>query len=600
VNAARTRAFAALVAVAIAFIAAVPARAAAPAGNVSIPLSELGYRDGVTVAGVAPSVTFDLPRYASLQAAALHLELHVSPEADLQSTIAVAVNGKPAFAKTLRETGHDARLVIPLPVPASDAELFAITVSGAFTVTGGPCANDSSRKLFLRIGRDSAIVLRTASGGSAEAFFRDYRGSVSVSGSDTDVQLAAVPYRIDRLEPWHRIDATLVAAPPKTGRALVLAENAVTSRSGDVLNIAPQALAALPDPLGQTPVRHIDTVAFGDLHQHLGSATGTGDLAFDVPLAGSVTGGVPQRLAVHAAVTHSALPAGVSGTLQVLVNGVLTGARDLGRGAETQTIDVAVPPSLVGPSNNVRVLVATDIPATACAGAASAITASLLDTSSFSWSGVRRRPPSVESFITALNGNVAVLIAPGFTPAAFHVLGEIGKLNAAIVRLDVQPWSGSVPDGYDYALIFAPPDRLAGLQLPLRPDAPAFTLVNPTDNRDVLSAAADTPVALVQLGQANQTPILAFTYHGDGATALAALERVNAGQLTRQVADVTVVSGNGVTVYDVGEKLRPSYAGDLTPDMIWSRVKLGVALLLLVLMALGMRHASRRLTGKTI
>jgi hypothetical protein len=180
------------------------------------------------------------------------------------------------------------------------------------------------------------------------------------------------------------------------------------------------------------------------------------------------------------------------------------------------------------------------------------------------------------------------------------VLGEIGKLNAAIVRLDVQPWSGSVPDGYDYALIFAPPDRLAGLQLPLRPDAPAFTLVNPTDNRDVLSAAADTPVALVQLGQANQTPILAFTYHGDGATALAALERVNAGQLTRQVADVTVVSGNGVTVYDVGEKLRPSYAGDLTPDMIWSRVKLGVALLLLVLMALGMRHASRRLTGKTI
>ena len=599
-NAAFVRVLAMLAASALIVIAGVPARAAAPAGNVSVPFSELGYRDGVTVAGVAPSVTFDLPRYASLQSAALRLELHVSAAADAQSTIAVAVNGKQTYAKTLSEIGHDARLVIPLPVPASDAELFAITVSGALTVTGDPCANESSRKLFLRIGRDSAIVMRTRSGGSAEAFFRDYRGAVAVSGSTGDVQLAAVPYRLDRLEPWHRIDATLVAAPPKTGRALVIAENAVTARSGDVLRIAPQALATLPEPLGQTPVRHIDTVAFGDLHQHLGSATGTGDLAFDVPLAGSVTGGVPQRLVVHAAVMHSALPAGVSATLQVLVNGVLTGARDLGSTAATQTIDVAVPPSLVGPSNNVRVLVATDIPAGVCAGAASAITASLLDTSSFSWSGVRRRPPSVESFISALNGNVAVLIAPGFTRAAFHVLGEIGKLNAAIVRLDVQPWSGAVPDGYDYALVFAPPDRLAGVQLPLRPDAAQFTLVNPTDNRDVLSAAPDTPVAIAQLGVANQTPVLAFTYHGDGGVALASLERVHAGQLARQVADVTVVSGNDVTVYDVGEKLRPSYADDLTPDMIWSRVKLGVALVLLVLIVLGGRYASRRLTGKTV
>jgi hypothetical protein len=297
---------------------------------------------------------------------------------------------------------------------------------------------------------------------------------------------------------------------------------------------------------------------------------------------------------------HSALPAGVAATLQVLVNGVLTGARDLGRAAATQTIDVAVPPDLVGPSNNVRVLVATDIPAGVCAGAASAITASLLDTSSFSWSGVRRRPSTVESFISALSGNVAVLIAPGFTPAAFHVIGEIGKLNAAIVRLDVQPWSGAVPDGYDYALVFAPPDRLAGLQLPLRTDAAAFSLVNPTDDRSVLRAAPDTPVAIAQLGLANQTPVLAFTYHGDETAALAALAGVQADQLARQVADVTVVSGNAVTVYAVGAKLRPSYAGDLTPEMIWSRVKLGVALLLLVLIVLGAGYASRRLTGRAI
>ena len=594
-NAQPVRVLAAIASALVAFGTAAPARAT----DVKVPFIELGYRDGVTVAGVSPSVTFDLPRYDSLQAAVLHLELHVSVTADPASTISVSINGTNVATHTLHDIGNDARLTIPLPVPPRGAKLFAVTVSGALRVAGDPCANDTSRKLFLRIGRDSWLALRTTGGGTAEAFFRDYRGALDVIGGLDDPELVTLPYRLDRLEPWHRLTATLAAKAPKNGRVIELVANALTSRHGDVLRIAPGAFAALPVPEGQSPQRRAGSVAFRDLGQRLGSASGTGDLAFEVPLKGSITGGMPQRLSVNAVVQHSALPPGVSGTIQILVNGILVGARELDSAATTQTVSVAVPPSVVGSSNSVRVLIAPEIPTAACAGAAVGMSASLLDSSTFTWSGVVRKPPSIESYITALNGRVIVLMAPEFTRAAFRLLGSIGRLNAAITQLDVAPYTGTVPGGYDFAIVFAPPSAPGDLHTPLRTSAPAFALVNPTDNASVFTAAPDTPFALLQLGDAGGTPVLSVSYHGN-ADALDALERVRAAQLATQVADVTVVSGDDVTTYDVGEKLRPSYPGELTAAAIWSNARLWVAIALLILIVLGGCYAARRLTGRTV
>jgi hypothetical protein len=365
------------------------------------------------------------------------------------------------------------------------------------------------------------------------------------------------------------------------------------------LRITPAAFAALPLPQGQSPFKHAGSIAFGDLGQHLGSASGIGDLAFDLPLKGSVTGGIPQHLAVHAEVRHSALPPGASATLQVLVNGILTGARELDHGAATEAIDVPVPQTRVGPSNSVRILVATDIPPGACTAGLPGVTATLLDSSTFSWSGVVRAPPTIESFVRALNGRVIVLVAPGFTQAAFHLLGAIGRINAAIAQLDVAPFTGAVPDGYDFALAFVPPDATAAWQLPVRMAAPAFELVNPTDDVRVFAAAATRNVALLQLGAANGTPLLALSYHGSPA-AIGMLEQTQAAQLATQVADVSVADDAGLTVYDVGEKLRPSYPGELTAAELWSRARLGVAIVVLILIVLGGRQAARRLTGRPL
>ena len=78
------------------------------------------------------------------------------------------------------------------------------------------------------------------------------------------------------------------------------------------------------------------------------------------------------------------------------------------------------------------------------------------------------------------------------------------------------------------------------------------------------------------------------------------MDDVRAAQLATQIAGVSIITTSGVTTYDVGEKLRISYPDELTAADVWSRIKLGVALVLLVLIVLGGRYAARRLTGRTI
>jgi hypothetical protein len=586
--------------VAAALLLAVTATAArATAAQVTIPIADLGYRDGVTAVGTAPSVTFDLPHYATLRAATLVLVAQASAAAGPASTIAVAVNGRPVFRETLRRIGSDPKLVVPLPLPPASAQPLAVTVSGELRAAGDPCAADPDHRLFLRIGRDSRLVIRTLDGGSAEAFFRDYRGAIDVVGPANDPGLAAVPDQLDRLEPWHRVDARLVPRALPGRRALVLTRSGPTVRRGDVLQMSLADFAALPVPRGQAPAHSNGSIAFADLRQHLGTATGVGELAFDVPLDASIVGGVPDRLRVHVIVAHSALPAGTSGTLQALVNGVLVGARVLSPGAGTQAIDAGVPASVVGPSNDLRVVVAPDVPHAACVAGTGTVTASLLGTSTFSWGGVEPRPPTIESFLTALHGRVVLLVAPSFTAAAFHFVNEVGKMNAAIARLDVVPFAGRIPAGYDAAIVFAPPQALGGLGLPIRPRASAFAVIDPAADADVLDADGTSTFGLLQLGSAGATPLLAVSYHG-APRAVEQIATVDAAQLAVQIAGVSVIDARGATTYDIGAKLRVAYPGDDTVEQVWERFRIAIAAALVLLIVAAALHAARRLAGRTI
>jgi hypothetical protein len=207
---------------------------------------------------------------------------------------------------------------------------------------------------------------------------------------------------------------------------------------------------------------------------------------------------------------------------------------------------------------------------------------------------------SIASFLTTLHGRVVVLVAPSCTRLAARVLGVFAKMDAAHVRPDVERYVGRIPDGYDYAIVFAPPDALRGLRLPVRPRALAFVVVNPSDGVEAVRALDADSFGLLQVGDVRGTPLLAVSYHGAASASATALEHVTAAQLGTQIADVSIVNGNGVTTYDVGEKLRVRYPGDLTPGRIWLRIRLRVVLGLLALIVAGGWFATRRLTGRTV
>jgi hypothetical protein len=571
--------------------------AAADEHAVRIPLAQLGYRDGVTLAGNMPSFTIDVPHYASLRAARLDLEVEIPPSADPASTVAVAVNGATAWTRSVLTIGNDAHLTIPLPLPPQSGGSLLVTVSARLRALGESCANRQAENLSMTIGRETALVVRAATGGDVATFFHDYRGKIDLVGASRQTDLVAVPYRIDRLEPWHRVDVVQVAQPRPGRRTIVLADGVPTQRDGDVLRISPQAFDALPALNPSALQRRPGSVGLDDVGRRLTPQTGSGDLTFDIPLVGSIVGGMPNRLRAHVVLAHSALPPGASGTMQMLVNGTLIAARELGRGATTETLDSDVPGYLVGPSNDVRIVVSSTTP-DPCRDGIPTLTAAILGSSSFSWSGVNRFPPTVESFLTMLSGRVVVLVAPELVHAATHFMGELGKLNAGIAELDVLPYDGTVPPGYDYALIFTLPQDLHYLAVPVHGEA-GFAIVNPVDAVDALRVDEGAKMGTLQVGRIGGTPFLAVSYHG-GPAAIGAIDGVRASQLQTQVASVAIVDGNGATSFDVGEKLRVRYADDDLLSLVWSRTRLGIAIALFVLLVLGCWYVSRRLTGRTL
>jgi hypothetical protein len=566
---------------------------------VTIPLTELAYRDGVALAGASPRVTFDLPRYESLRAATLLLHLRIARDASPAGTIAVAVNGRVVVRRRVGELGRDVRMAVPLPLPPPGAQRLDVTVSGALGAAGSACADDSADRLPLLVEPDSAFAMQTAPGGTTEAFFRDYRGAIDVVGPPDDPALVAVPYGIDQLESWHRVDATLVSRPRPGRRTLVLVPAGPTRRRGDVVQMSFAAFDTLVRSRARAPERIPGRIAFGALGQDLGTAAGTGELAFDVPLSAGIVGGVPGGLHVDAAVAHSALPPGESGTIQLLVNGVLVGARTLDPAAATQTIDAAVPAALVGPSNDARIVVAPAVSAAACAAGRRTISATLLPSSTFRWSGIEPRPPTIESLLTALHGHVAVLVAPPFARAAFHFVDELGRMNGGIARIDAAPFTGTVPAGYDAAIVFAPPQMLAHLHLPIRPREASFAVIDPTAAATVLQAGPTTTFALLEAGGTRAVPMLAVSYHG-APQAIDRIATVGAAQLATQVAGVTVLDARGATAYDIGDKLRVHYPDSDTLAHLWDRARLWVALVATIAVLAGAFYCSRRLTGGTV
>jgi hypothetical protein len=233
-----------------------------------------------------------------------------------------------------------------------------------------------------------------------------------------------------------------------------------------------------------------------------------GNPSFSIPFNTGLLGGLPNGVGLTVSLAHTALGPVERGSISLFVNGVLVDSVPLNPDGR-QTADFAIPSSLVASANDVRVRVDYDI-ARDCHTAFPNVTTTLFDDTSFRWSSVSAYTFGVGDFFRAVSGRVAVLVdGDRNVPYAFELLSTLGIGNASITTLDVLPFDGHIPKGYDAAIVVAGLDRFPGWPLPLTSQGAQFTL---GDGAPPMSATFTDPFAVLQTARIDGTQTLVASY----------------------------------------------------------------------------------------
>jgi hypothetical protein len=343
--------------------------------------------------------------------------------------------------------------------------------------------------------------------------------------------------------------------------------------------VLPQHVAlrpSAPPPAGR--------LAFGALVSTPHVTPGARATTFAVPLSAAEIGGIPRRLRARLDLRVPA-SAGTTTLVDVRFNGALIGARYLTHPGTVETLDVAIPAAFVGSSNELIV-------------EAGSPQATLLPSSAFVWDGLRAGPETIADFLKIAHGRAIVLLDPAFAPAAANIVGVLTAMNPSLTSLDVRAFDGTIPPGYDEALVFARPRELAAhFGLPIHGGDAPFRIENPLDDAVLVDDDASATAATLQVGHANGAPLLALSYVAD-PRAIDLLAHLTRDDLQVQVGNVALATPAGLTAYDVGPKLRIVYVTDGRLLRTWNVVKLPLAIVLLVAIGGGGVIASRRLAQK--
>ena len=600
----------------------------------TVSLAELGYGSDITLHGVYPSFTFNVPVYPTLTAAKLSLHVHVASLVDPQhSSLQVFVDGVPVYAHYISQSGYDAVLEIPLPLPPRSRTSMQVEGKAYLTITGDICFDLQSIGLFMTVSSASTIELTTkpSSGASTIAdFFSNYGDRITIvdarprSATRSGLDIIALPYQLRHLERWHRLKIGLASHPdPQTRNIVVQPGTTHYDAERDTLYVDPGDLqimtsnfvpllvtdglhgaAPVAEPTPQVAVSpspfpapprdlRLNFAALGIVSQ---TASGLGDITFRIPLDAERFGGLPDGLVLHVAYAQTPLLASTSGIVRVELNGTLLASRTLDASGRRDVWDVPIPASAIATTNDLSITASFFTGPGSCRGNLPALTMTIFDTSYFSWNGADRNVGSIADFLKIVSGKVDVLVGDdAMVPQAFHLVSEIGRINSDISEVHVDRFSGTFPQGYDYFIIVSPPRRLAALRAPLRLDEAQFRIVNPLTGATLFGTTFTSPVGALELADAGSTPALVLSYWSNPEP-LRRFDRFDIDDLSQQIGDITLFDGV-MRTYQVGEKLRVYYASGDPLEHLWELARLPLAVVLGVITIAIMIFAARRLTG---
>ncbi|TAN64465.1 hypothetical protein EPN18_00050 [bacterium] len=595
-----------------------PPPAASNANLKTLTLEDMGYPKDIHISGVNPELSIYLPNYRQLKHADVKLNLKLSRVLDVRSSLTVLIDDTPLFTKSVKETGFEPAIVFS--VQPSKADFIKVTLRGHLTISGDICQDLPTGNLWMVASNQSTFTVDTGgqSAGLISGFFKNYDTAINVVlADDTEDNLSVLPlaYHINRLSDWKELRLTMSTAPIEGVRNIIVGGDGsdITVKDKNLL-IARGSVPLLKKTLMDIYItsfmrgpaynreagKKTNEVTFADIGVSNFTATGLGDLSFNVPLHYSSFSGIPKNPYLRLFMSHTPVSDADRAFLKIFLNGVMVNAVQLDNAGTVKSYEVKLPDELLKSfDNNLNMVTSYYVNRGECRGSMPNMTVSILNSSNILYDGSdTKHINSVRDVIGAMSGKALVMVDDKtMLSHAFYLMDIIGKLNKNIKDFDVAKWEGNVPEsGYDFivlALANPPSDKL---DIALKVKQGRFNIINPLTGNEVFSSEYADGFGVLQAFNNNASKVLLLSYYKNikPLDYLKTLSKDDAGRMLGNV----VIFNNELASYEVGDKFRVEYKEVRPLIWYWNKYKLYAVLVLAILALFFIYFINKRVVRK--
>ncbi len=594
-------------------------------------LEDLGYAKDIFLPGAVQDFSFYFANYKGLKRVHAEIVLKLSDVLAEDSSITVLVDNIPQFTRSVKQMGYAPTL--SFEIKPSGADYTKISVRGHLNITGDICYDMPTGNLWMVISNKSHLRIEHERivPNNVSNFFRNYESDLNTVMTSKPVGFGALPlfYYLHQLNDWKKTRLS-VSDQPIPGIRNILVGNYskdIQTEKGDLF-VSEKGVRLLKKSfiefyitpsLTNSVIEEEEKVAgevrFSDIGIKDFNATGIGDLSFNVPFRYSFFAGIPKNLNLKLKVNHTPIPENDRAFLKVFFNGILIKGIQLTEGGNLQTYDIPIPQDLLegGYANNLNVVGSYSVNRGNCKGSLPQITFSVLDSSSFYYADAsREKIRSVIDVMGSLSGKV-LLIAdnPNLFSPGVSLMDLLGKFNKDIPRIDVVPWTGAIPEGYDFVLLLLNPENTVALNTPLKLHQGRFSIINPLTQKEVFNPEQETVIqkkeiisseyrdgfGVLQTFNEGDSKVLLLSYYKE-LEALKFLKTFDIEKMGAAMNGNVVIFNQDIASYEIGEKFRVIYPEVKSLSYYWEQVKLPIILGIGVIVMLFLYLVNKRLVRK--
>lgn len=578
-------------------------------------LEDLGHSSDIQISGVAPEFSIFLPRIKGFRSADIELSLRFSGVLDRFSTVSILIDDIPLFTRNISQTGYAP--VLSFKVRPSKADFIKVTVRGHFSITGDICYDVPTGNLWMVISKRSKLLIDASERASSVAnFFRNYDTDLNIAFAHQKINPGILPlvYHVNRLNNWKDVKISFSEKPVEGKRNVVLGDfvkdldvekensyvvgetiptrkrefdvkkgNLYVSEKGIPLikkefmdlyitdSMENSRLTREENPKKEITLRDI---GLGNL-----TATGLGDLSFNIPLIYSDFHGAPKNPYLKLFLVHTPVHENDRAFLKIFLNGILIKAEMLTGGGNINSYDIKIPTEqLKGYRNNLAIVASYFINRGECKGSFPNMTLSVLDSSYFYYDEVTiKNIHSINDIMGSMSGRTLVMTDSNqMISHAVSLIDILGKFNKGISDIDVAKWEGSIPEGYDFVILALEPSSTKMLDVPLKVNKGRFSIENPLTKADIFNSEYKDGFGVLESFDHEKSKILLLTFYKE-INALNSLKEFGMDDINKLLGNVAIFNTDMVS-YDIGDKFRIIYKEVKSLSYYWAKFKLLIIL----------------------